>query len=276
MTPDDPQFTSPDGRYHWDGQSWVAVPPESAPFFTAPVAQILPTHQVAKTSRVPVGLNRIWREQPLTVAIGGLVVGALVASVAVVGLSPTASHPGASPLATAPKIADAPAAVLSSAPAPVSSSAAKAVPVSITPAPIASSQAPTTLTLTGELLITEAIDTGDPTQNPTTCMPLTTNDMQVVIADASGTVVGVSGDPSNPVMSSRDTSTTAFIANCTYTYTVENVPASGGIDHLTITGDLTNTTFSGFAPVHGEYIQRSAMLQGDLPKIIADIKIGVG
>jgi hypothetical protein len=171
VTPDDPQFTSPDDRYHWDGQSWVAVPPEPASFFAAPVAQILPTHQAAKIWPRRVGLQRIWREQPLTVAIAGLAVGALVASIAVVGLSTTASHPAASPLAAPESLASSvsPTAARSAAGPTNSSTPSSATtgPSSVGPAPAVSpatppasttapSQSPTAYALTGTIVVNAA------------------------------------------------------------------------------------------------------------------------
>jgi hypothetical protein len=146
-------------------------------------------------------------------------------------------------------------------------------PVSATtkavPAPSAS---PAMKTFGGVLQITEAVSGA----SVSACIPQTTQDMQIVLSDAAGSVVAVSGDPTNPVMESNSSTSNAFIANCSYTYTVPNVPMTSRILKLTITGDFgTYTKFSGLDPVRGEYLPASSLSSGTIPSITASIEIGM-
>jgi hypothetical protein len=151
--------------------------------------------------------------------------------------------------------------VLPSAPQPPSSASTGAVSGATT----------SSRSLTGTLEVVEAVDVGDPSENPKSCMSL---NLQFVLSNGSSDALGVSGDPEFHAMTHKSKDKNAFIADCAYSYTISNVPQLS-LYKLTITGDLTDTTFTGIDPVQGEFVTASQVAGGTLPQIIGNISIGV-
>jgi hypothetical protein len=155
---------------------------------------------------------------------------------------------------------------LGSAPSPVIRTPATA-PTAPGAAAAPAATAPVDRTLSGQLVVVEAIYAG--TDSPKECLSIMHN--QVVIADGTGTTLAAA-TPSNPVMTDKDTSGPGFLANCTYNYSAS--VASRSIYKVTINGDLSSWKFTGFDPVGGEILDSTAVQSGKIKEILASLTIG--
>jgi hypothetical protein len=85
--------------------------------------------------------------------------------------------------------------------------------------------------------------------------------------------LGVSSIPSNAVTTNQ-TGTGAFIADCAYTYTIQNIPVSTEVFHMTMPGDFSSITFDGIDLATGIYFPVTPSTR-TLPTIIARMRIGI-
>jgi hypothetical protein len=187
---------------------------------------------------------------------------------ATVGMSACSSAPSIKPAAAAAPLPASQSASASPTPSVTSPPSLSPTPtLSATPLP-----APVTYSVTGTLTLVEAVDVGVPAENPKAC--LTLPGLQFLISDGSGTALGV-GTPDVGVKTRDDSTSSAFIATCRYTYTIAGLP-SASLYKETVTGDLQGIHFTGaLTPSTSEYLTQAQVASGALPNITGGIQIGV-